>query len=237
MVGRGGGRIVLRENADGKKQRGTQQFHSGSLAYGIARTGGRPLSKSRGRANAPGPPETPRGPQTPRDPPERAAAGRTPRAREHPRPRERSAVRFRWPVSRNSRVHLPPAGRVCRPDYLPSCARFTPLMMVVSGSMQTKSRGCAIRARRQPDGRDRVFGSEARLHRLAAGFDREVRAALRIAHQVGEAVVQCTAPERQWIRVSRAAAFRRSECCARPGSRACARECAPPSHRAGCPGI
>jgi len=43
-------------------------------------------------------------------------------------------------------VHLPLAGTVCRPDHL--SVRFTPLMIVVSGSKQMNGRGCPSR----PDG-------------------------------------------------------------------------------------
>src|SRR5437764_12427814 len=39
-------------------------------------------------------------------------------------------------------VHFPPAGTLCRPGYLPSCARFTPLMIVESGSKHMNSRSC-----------------------------------------------------------------------------------------------
>src|SRR6516162_9202080 len=54
-------------------------------------------------------------------------------------------LRFRQnPPARTQKlsVHFSPAGSDCNPEYLPSCARFTPLMIVVKGSKQMNSRGC-----------------------------------------------------------------------------------------------
>ncbi len=39
-------------------------------------------------------------------------------------------------------VHIPPAGTVCRPEYLPSCARLTPLIIAAKDSKQMNSRSC-----------------------------------------------------------------------------------------------
>src|ERR1700683_2158217 len=37
-------------------------------------------------------------------------------------------------------VHIPPEGTVCRPEYLPSCARFPPLLIADKGSKKMNSR-------------------------------------------------------------------------------------------------
>src|SRR6266567_4679875 len=57
----------------------------------------------------------------------------------------------------------------------------------------------SVGTRRQPDGGDGVFGSEQRLHFLAARFDPEVRAAESISLQVGETVVHTPSLERERI--------------------------------------